>query len=272
MLKLTEVSLKEKARRAFDASGVAVIPQVFSIGEIEKIKAEVRALERNEPCPDAIVYEAHRLSVRGRHGDHLNSPVLHDLTRLDRLRGLAEHVLQSPVYVYQFKINTKAALCGVGWPWHEDFIYWQREDGLPSDKILTMGIFLTDVGRFNGPMLFLRGSHKRVVADVPCNDQVSGRSLDEFVGAELRYTISKPDLSDLWEKYSIVTAEGATGSVVVFSSRIVHCSPDNISPFDRDILFITYSATQNTPALSERPEFLVARTFEPLTPLDEETL
>jgi ectoine hydroxylase len=258
----------EKVRRA----GVIVIPNVFSPPEIDRIKKEIELLEFDETCSGAIVNEAHGLSSRARHGDHLNSQVLRNLTRFARLRETAETILDSAVYVYQFKINTKAALTGAGWPWHNDLIYWKREDGLPYDRVLTIGIFLSKIDRFNGPMIFLQGSHDKENESTVSRKQCSEADLQDFVGTDLRYTISKRDLFRLWSKHEVLAAEGPTGSIVIFDSKILHCSPDNVSPFDRDILFITYSAVDNVPTSFERPEFLVARNFDPLLPLEHELL
>jgi ectoine hydroxylase len=50
----------------------------------------------------------------------------------------------------------------------------------------------------------------------------------------------------------------------------VHGSAQNMSPFDRRIVLLTYSHVDNTPRETgeRRPEFIVSRDFTPLHPLE----
>jgi ectoine hydroxylase len=42
------------------------------------------------------------------------------------------------VYIYQFKINVKAAFGGDVWQWHQDYIFWRNEDGMPGTESLML--------------------------------------------------------------------------------------------------------------------------------------
>src|SRR5947199_8251024 len=75
-------------------------------------------------------------------------------------------ILGGKVYIYQFKINAKAAFGGDVWEWHQDYIFWQKEDGLPTANVVNAVIFLDEVHEFNGPLIFIPGSHKEGVIDV----------------------------------------------------------------------------------------------------------
>ena len=57
-------------------------------------------------------------------------------------------------------MNGKAAFGGDVWQWHYDFATHHREDGTPKPLALNLHIFLDDVTEFNGPLWFVRGSHR----------------------------------------------------------------------------------------------------------------
>ncbi|WP_084517266.1 phytanoyl-CoA dioxygenase family protein [Microtetraspora niveoalba] len=98
--------------------------------EIEKLRASV---ERHiSERPPGVTYEEGSGAVRGIHGCHRFDQVCSDLTRLPQLVDVAEEVLGSRAYVYQFKVNLKQAKQGAEWPWHQDFPFWQVEDGMPA--------------------------------------------------------------------------------------------------------------------------------------------
>jgi ectoine hydroxylase len=79
-------------------------------------------------------------------------------------------MLKSDANVHQFKINSKAAYRGDVWEWHQDYIFWQREDGMPTARVVNAVVFLDDVNEFNGPLLLIPTSHHLGVIDVPAYD------------------------------------------------------------------------------------------------------
>ena len=54
----------------------------------------------------------------------------------------------------------KEAFGGDIWQWHYDFATHHREDGVPKPLALNLHIFLDEVSEFNGPLWFVRGSHR----------------------------------------------------------------------------------------------------------------
>ena len=46
------------------------------------------------------------------------------------------------VYVYHTKINTKPAIEGTVWMWHQDYGSWQR-DGCPRPDMATFAVMIT---------------------------------------------------------------------------------------------------------------------------------
>ncbi len=72
----------------------------------------------------------------------------------------------------------------------------------------------------------------------------------------------------------IVAPKGRAGSVVFTHCNLVHGSAPNMSPFNRALAIVTYNSVENAllPVESPRPEFLVSRQFDPITPVAEDAL
>ncbi|EGJ29558.1 protein involved in biosynthesis of mitomycin antibiotics/polyketide fumonisin [Moorena producens 3L] len=192
----------------------------------------------------------------------------------------AHQLLGSQVYLYQFKINLKAAFGGDVWPWHQDFIYWHKEDGMPLPKVISLAILLDDLNEFNGPMIFIPGSHKPGILDLEASvakTEANPETADwkVNVSANLKYCIPPQTVTQLVKKFGILAPKGTAGSILLFDSNVVHGSVTNISPFPRRLMIITYNSVENLPVYVDRPrpEFLVSRDYKPLKPLaDSESL
>jgi len=188
-----------------------------------------------------------------------------------RLVKPAMQILGTQVYIYQFKINAKVAFFGDVWEWHQDYIFWQREDGVPQPRLVTISVFLDEVHEFNGPLLFIPGSHREGVLAPP---RVGGvpegyeNSPDWIANltADLKYSIGKETLSRLIDNAGIVAPKGPAGSVLFFHPNLVHGSAPNMSPSDRKIALVTYNSVGNIPHELRRPDFLVSRDFTPVVP------
>ena len=187
-------------------------------------------------------------------------------------------LLKSDVYVYQSKINAKAAMGGDIWEWHQDFIFWHKEDGLPSPRIINMSIFLDEVTEFNGPLMLVPGSHRSGMVDASARSPLHAESTEDSwkmnLTADLKYSLERTVVADCVANKGIVAPKGAAGSLLLFSPNIFHGSSNNMSPFHRNMVIITYNSTENLPesVKAPRPEFLAARDYEALAPLSEDCL
>lgn len=217
---------------------------------------------------DAIALESDGHTPRAVHGGFEENTVFDRLTRLDVLVGPVEQILDDRVYIYQFKVNLKAAFDGDLWPWHQDYSFWAKEDEMPFPHALTAGIFLDDVTEFNGPMYFIPGSHKNGCHDLEEGQLRSshGNTWLKHVGASLSYQTDRAKLARLAAAHGMVAPKGPRGTVMLFDCNVVHASPANISPTDRRILFITYNSIKNLPKKLTRPPFLVNRNANPVDP------
>jgi ectoine hydroxylase len=243
--------------------------------EVECLNKQAKTLFAQDSA-DRIMEKDGR-TVRGVHACHERDQVCHDLVRHPRVLGPARQILDGEVYVHQFKINAKLPVSGDLWPWHQDYTFWQREDGMARPEAVNLAVFLDDATDVNGALLFVPGSHKLGVIDTHSAEEKP--ETDEFwathLSADLEYTIDAAALARIVSGRGIHSATGPAGSILIFDACIVHGSGTNMSPNPRGMAMVTYNRTSNALPQSARPrpEFLAARdTTMPLQPYDEDFL
>jgi ectoine hydroxylase len=267
-MKGSEVHLSAYQLQKFRCDGFIVIPDIFSRGEIDHLRAETERLI-SAPRP-GLVFETDGISPRSLNGPHLISSMMDGLTRSNQLLPIAEQILNEPVYLHQFKINMKRALVGDQWEWHSDFWFWKEEDGMPSPFAVTAAIFLDDVNEFNGPTLFVPGSQGSVLQEHHHSVMEPIAGLGEewraTTARDLKYRLEKGHLAQEIGANGIVAAKGLAGSVLLFHCNVLHASSANASPWDRRTIFVSYNRVSNALAdvESPRPGFLANRAFQPL--------
>jgi len=70
----------------------------------------------------------------------------------------------------------------------------------------------------------------------------------------------------------LIEPTGDAGSMLMFSSLLVHASPANISPMDRTIVYLSLCHVDNHIRQFKRPEWVAHRDFTPIEPLPDDTL
>ena len=104
-------------------------------------------------------------AVRTNFAAHLYSEPFAKLARHPRMVEPVQQLFGEDVYMHQFKINGKMAFEGDVWQWHQDYGTWLNDDLMPTERAMNVAIFLDDVNEFNGPLMFIPGSHKKGVMD-----------------------------------------------------------------------------------------------------------
>jgi ectoine hydroxylase len=265
-----KMSTREAAQ--YSEQGYVLLDSCLPLAEIARLRAEAAAAcEEDSP---RRVLEDSRGAVRSVYGAHTRNAVFHDLCRHPELVARAMEMVGGELYVYQFKINAKVAFAGDTWEWHQDYIFWREEDGMPAPRVVTAAIFLDDVTEFNGPMFLIPRSHQEGVISVAASNEAgpvdraaaAGKPWLSNLTARLKYSIDREIVARLTRSHGMFAARGSAGSVLFFHANIVHASPANISPWDRRMIFITYNATDNVPISTNRPrpEFLVGRDVTPI--------
>jgi ectoine hydroxylase len=253
----------------YDRHGYVLVEGVFSPKEVRLLTAAVPALV--EQRDERTVMEASGATVRSVYGIHQTSRAFGNLARHGRLVHPARHLLSDDVYLYQSKLNTKAVFDGDAWPWHQDYIYWLAEDGMPAPRALTAAVFLDDVNELNGPLMVIPGTHHEgTLGFASYQGQPTGyEDAPPWIAnvvAKMKYTIDKETFIALARDNGIVALKGRAGSVVFFDCNLVHASPPNLSPFERTVALFTYNRCDNAPPADglHRPDFLVARDTRPI--------
>jgi ectoine hydroxylase len=172
-------------------------------------------------------------------------------------------LLEGDVYMHQFKVNAKAAFDGDVWQWHQDYGTWKRDDEMPEPRAMNIAVFLDDVTAANGPLLFIPGSHKIGVIDAGHDLSTTSYPL---------WTLDRDRVSELAERGGCVAPTGPAGSMLMFSSLLVHASPANISPFDRTIVYLSLCHVDNHIRAFNRKEWIAHRDFTPIMPLPDNCL
>ena len=256
---------------SYAALGFFELPAFLGPSEIDVLRREIGVLA-SQDAPGRVL-ERDGTLVRALHGCHLTSRICRRLTELPRMVDVAESVLGGRVYVHQFKINFKAAFGGDVWQWHQDYIFWRKEDGMRAPHVLNLMLFVDDVTEFNGPLMVIPGSHRSGMIDVEPRS-TGGEGWRTNFSADLKYSLDQATIAGLVDANGIVAPKGRAGTALVFHPNLAHASVPNLSPYDRTVLIVTYNRVDNVPVAdgSPRPEFLVSRDPTPVTPVSEDVL
>ena len=136
---------------------------IFRAEEIKKLTDEVPNLYAQQRPEN--VREKGTNAVRTNFAAHMYSEPYARLARHPRMIKPVEQVFGESLYMHQFKINGKQAFDGDVWQWHQDYGTWLNDDEMPEPRAMNIAIFLDEVNEFNGPLMFIPGSHKLGVLD-----------------------------------------------------------------------------------------------------------
>jgi len=238
--------LSPEQLEAFRRDGVIVLPERFDAGliaEIDAVLEELMAEERPEN-----IREKSSGVVRTAMGLHLRHDLFMRLVNDPRLLAPARQVLGDvPVYAQQVKVNAKEAFTGEQWQWHYDFATHHHEDGVPAPLALNLHIFLDEVTEFNGPLMFIRGSHV---------DGPAATSLDTTTTSFPLWTVGPDVVGPLAERGGLVCPKGPPGTMLMFGDSVVHASPPNMSPWPRRIFSLIVNPVSNRQTTMQRADHL----------------
>jgi ectoine hydroxylase len=245
----------------FERDGYLFFPAHFQPGEIKVLKDEVPALYAQRRPEN--VREKQGDVVRTNFAAHMYSAPFARLARHPRMVLPVVQLFDEQVYMHQFKINGKMAFDGDVWQWHQDYGTWKNDDDMPSPRAMNVAIFLDEVNEFNGPLMFIPGSHKLGVLDAAHDTSTTSYPL---------WTIDHPTIAKLVERGGIVAPKGPAGSMILFHSCLVHASTSNLSPWNRISVYLSLCAISNHIRRYKRPEYIAHRDFTPIACLPDDCL
>jgi ectoine hydroxylase len=253
--------LTPKQLEQFDREGYLFFPGLFSRQEIKTLTDEVPALYAQRRPEN--VREKTGDVVRTNFAAHMYSYPFAKLARHPRMVEPIKQIYGEDVYMHQFKINGKQAFDGDVWQWHQDYGTWVNDDQMPAARAMNVAIFLDEVNEFNGPLMFIPGSHKQGVLDAAHDTSTTSYPL---------WVISKETIKKLVDNGGIVAPKGPAGSMILFHGCLVHASTSNLSPWNRVSVYLSLCAVSNHIRRFKRPGYIAHRDFRPLECLPDDCL
>ena len=255
------MNLTDAQTSEFHERGYLFLPEVFTADEIAVLSAELDGIFSQDRPEN--VREKNGRAVRTTFAAHMFNEAYGRLGRHPRLIEPVMQLLGGPVYMHQYKINAKAAFDGDVWQWHQDYGTWARDDLMPEPRAMNIALFLDDVNEFNGPLMFIPGSHKGGKLDAGHDLKTTSYPL---------WTLDNDTVERLVEEGGMVAPKGKGGSVLLFHCNLVHCSPANISPWNRTIVYLSLCHVDNHIRRFKRPEWIAHRDFTAIEPLPDDCL
>ena len=192
------MKLSAEQLQRFDRDGYLFFPSLFTPEEIKTLTDEVPSLYAQRRPEN--VREKTGDVVRTNFAAHLYSYPFAKLARHPRMVEPIKQLFGEDVYMHQFKINGKQAFDGDVWQWHQDYGTWRADDQMPEARAMNVAIFLDEVNEFNGPLMFIPGSHKQGVLDAQHDTSTTSYPL---------WVITNETIGKLVEHGGIVAPEGS---------------------------------------------------------------
>ena len=260
------MSLTPEQLQQFDRDGYLFFPGLFTPEETATLNAAVPALYARREAYN--VREKGSDAVRTNFAAHLYSEPFAKLARHPRMVEPVMDLFGEELYMHQFKINGKMAFEGDVWQWHQDYGTWKNDDLMPTERAMNVAIFLDDVNAFNGPLMFIPGSHRKGVVDAKHDLTTTSYPL---------WTVDNALIAQLVERAGgkqggIVSPTGPAGSMILFHSCLVHASSANLSPWNRVSVYLSLCAVGNHIRRFKRPEYIAHRDFTPIRCLPDDCL
>ncbi|MCG8598589.1 MAG: phytanoyl-CoA dioxygenase family protein [Verrucomicrobiales bacterium] len=166
---------RERLWEKYREDGVIRVRGLFETSEVEAFRRELERFIR-EDLPglpaDACTYEEDGTTVRNLWRLEVHHPEFAQSVLRDDLVGLVGKLVNGTPQLAAVETFNKAARVGSAVPWHQDNAYFCRR---PAD-MLTVWIALDPVTEMNGPVFYIKGSHREgMQATVPSG--VAGNSM-----------------------------------------------------------------------------------------------
>ena len=140
---------------------------------------------------------------------------------------------KSSVCHFHSKLMQKEPRVGGAWEWHQDYGYWNKNEFLFPDQMISVMVAITEANKANGCMQIIRGSHKM--------GRVEHGFAGEQVGASQHYV----DLA--LKTMELEYVEIQAGDALLFHSNLLHRSEANLSSNARWSLISCYNRSENVP-------------------------
>lgn len=238
----------------YKAQSFLVLEEVFDAAETQALLTEVEA--RVADHPDQQFLDNDGKSIYICYAIHTFSEMLGHFVRLPRVLGPVHQLLGRPVYLHQSKFNPKRPFDASATPWHQDFSFWNKRDGIPTPDLINVAVFLDDITAANAPLIIFPGS------------QAEG-----LIPTDSTCLLSRDSLHLLAEAYPARAVLGKAGTIVLFGGLIAHGAGPNFGPYNRRIVYLTYNRVGNrSERTAQSPNHLAGAGDQELLPHADDQL
>lgn len=271
------MKLNQQQLETFERDGFLIFPEMLERDEVALLKDE---LSRVGDIHDERVVRERDGGARIVYGLHEEdgptaSRACNALARSPRILQPIQDILGEDAYIFHTKCNTKEALTGAIYEWHQDYANWQIMDGIPSPRIITAMVLLDKATELGGCLYFIPGSQSLGIVKPDVADGEEDAAILRVVERGEPMSVPKKKMAEIVRQFGEpVAVTGQPGTVAFFHGNMVHGSGHNMSVDSRWILYIVYGAVSNRPQAvrTPRPEFKAARTAGPTEMLPAATL
>lgn len=250
-----ETPLTGEQLRSFEQNGFLFLDNFFQEEELEDMQQEIHHIQDEYDNKDApeVLRESKGHDIRSVFAVHEQNELFKQVSLDRRLQNITQHLLGSDVYINQSRVNVKPPFEGKKFAWHSDFETWHVEDGMPRMRAVSVSVTLSDNYSFNGPLMFIPGSHRYFIS---CQGETTEGQ--EFGVPEHN------SMTWLANHFGISVPTGPAGSVLLFDCNTMHGANGNITPFGQNDLFMVYNSVENKlvepfSGNEPRPAFIAAR-------------
>ncbi|SRR6266436_1151223 len=238
----------ERSLQQFREDGFVIFPGVLNQDQLVTLDQWVTQLSRYQGPALVQTVAGEILSILG---IHLINPAFCKIVTEPALLHFVERIIGSQVYIYQSSLQLKP-LSSPPLRWHQDFNAFNRFDGLPEPKGLSLGFFLDEVTELNAPVHGIRSSQR------------AGQLPARLTPPNDWYEIPQSIIEEMVESHEVVSLAGAAGSLLLMDLNFVHASGNPLLARRRAIAYFNLVSVSVKAANSTRPNFIASREVVPL--------
>lgn len=236
-------ALSDDQKTFFDENGYLVVENAVDAQTLALLKSDFEAWvneSRDQTAPYGEAFDGRpRFDVEAGHTSQapalrrVNAPVeisdayYQAMTNSSMTQMVAE-LIGPDIKFHHSKINSKLPGGKTAVKWHQDFPFTPHS----NDDLITALLMVDEVTDENGPLEVLPGSHKEAIHSLWHNGVFTG-AVEEKLAAECQA--------------GSVKCMGASGSVCLMHTRLLHGSAPNLSNDPRTLFIAVYSAEDAVP-------------------------
>lgn len=254
------MTLSQEQLDHYHAHGYVVLPGLFAEDELTPLRQASDTVAFGERrYPEHNVLDDNG-AVRIAFGLRGEADVFDHLSRSSRILEPVHQLLGDEIYLFEDRLSPKKGRAGDAFGWHQDFAPYVHSDGVPEDsyeQMVSAMVMLDDSRPEKGCLKVIDQSHAGGLMACHFVPEVTGRRAFH--------------IDDAVDESRAVDIVGPPGTVLLFSTTLVHGSNKNLTDEPRRALFFVYNRLDNIPTGVPEEKDQPRRRYEPesLEPMAE---